>query len=201
MSVRVNGRPSGLDIRSFCVVIVAHILAHGLTAFVVTPLQAQVLPDVTSFASFAYLPHGVRILATWLLGPMAAVPLFLGAWSSVLIFDGGIPDFAMSSTILMSCLVGALSGPAAFEATRLLGRNLYARHKPGVHWGWLLAVGVLASFFNAIGQSVVFLGRIVPEASATIFAAYTIGDTMGLVVATLCLMLLFRWIRIASGKG
>ena len=45
----------------------AYILAHGLTALVVTPMQARLLPDVTMFASLVYLPHGVRVLSAWLM--------------------------------------------------------------------------------------------------------------------------------------
>jgi len=77
-----------MQIRYFGVTVVAYILAHGLTAMLITPLQARLLPDVTSFASLLYLPHGVRVLATWLLGRVAILPLCVGAFLSEWMFAG-----------------------------------------------------------------------------------------------------------------
>ena len=74
---RTPGERPVTSLQTFGIVIVAYMLAHGLTAWLITPVQALLLPDVTAFASLVYLPHGVRVLATWLLGPIAFVPLAL----------------------------------------------------------------------------------------------------------------------------
>lgn len=69
-------------LQNFSVVILAYVLAHGLTALLITPMQSRLMPELTIFASLAYLPHGVRVLSTWLLGKRAFLPLFLGAFLS-----------------------------------------------------------------------------------------------------------------------
>ena len=114
-------------LQTFGIVIVAYMLAHGLTAWLITPVQALLLPDVTDFASLAYLPHGVRVLATWLLGPIAFVPLALGAFLSELMFTPSDVSQATQPVILLSIVAGAAASPLAFEMMRGFGFNLYAR--------------------------------------------------------------------------
>jgi len=185
----------------FGVVVVSYVLAHGLTALLITPLQARLLPDVTAFASLVYLPHGVRVLSTWLLGRLAVIPLCLGAFLSELIFTPAEISRATDPTILLSILVGASSALLAFEAMRLFGHNLYADEQRRVHWTWLLLVGVLASLINSVGQAIVFSGDILPGHSFAVLATYAAGDLIGLVVTTLALMLVFRWMRLLPDDG
>ena len=70
----------------FLIVVAAYVLCHGITAFVVEPVQELFIPHVTIFASLIYLPHGVRVLATWMMGWRAIIPLCTGAYLSHLAF-------------------------------------------------------------------------------------------------------------------
>jgi len=190
-----------MQLRYLGVTVVAYILAHGLTATLITPLQARLLPDVTSFASLLYLPHGVRVLATWLLGRVAILPLCLGAFLSEWMFaDAGFGS-ATEPMILTSILVGAAAATVAFELMRAFGLNLYATERHRVHWKWLLLVGVLASALNSVGQSLVFSGTILPEWSLAVLVVYAVGDLLGLIATTLILMLVFRWLRADRARG
>lgn len=185
----------------FAVVVVAYILAHGITALAVTPLQMRVLPDITPFASLIYLPHGVRVLTTWLLGRVAFVPLCLGAFLAEVIFTPPEVSLAASPTIMVSIAVGASSALLAFEVMKMFGHDLYAGGSLRIHWKWLLIVGILASIFNSIGQAIVFSGTILPEHSLPVLLTYSVGDTVGLVATTLVLMLVFRWLRRSAKQG
>lgn len=182
-------------------VAVAYILAHGLTAWLITPIQSRLLPDVTAFASLVYLPHGVRVLSTWLLGRSAVLPLCLGAFLSEVLFTPAEISSATDPTILLSIVVGASSALLAFEGMKFLGFNLYAGQALRIHWKWLLVVGALASIINSIGQAIVFFGDILPGQSLAILATYAAGDLIGLVVTTLALMLVFRWMRLFPRRG
>ncbi|WP_108257867.1 hypothetical protein [Mangrovicoccus ximenensis] len=183
------------------IVILAYILCHGLTALLVTPLQSQISPHVTAFASLLYLPHGVRVLSAWLLGWRAVLPLCVGAFLSELIFTPAGMSGAASPVILASIAVGAVSAPVAFELLKLMGRNLYAGTGMRIHWSALLVAGILASILNSIGQAEVFSGLILPGSSMAVLAVYAIGDLAGLVAATLVLMMVFRWMRLAARPG
>ncbi|WP_417743684.1 hypothetical protein [Salipiger sp.] len=190
-----------MQIRYFGVTVVAYILAHGLTTVMITPVQARLLPEVTSFASLLYLPHGVRVLATWLLGRAAIPALCVGAFLSECIFaDAGIGS-ASEPIVLISILIGAVAAPAAFELMRAFGFNLYANERLRVHWKWLLLVGMLASVINSVGQSLVFSGVILSNWSAVVLVAYAVGDLFGLIATTLILMLVFRWMRADRARG
>lgn len=190
-----------MQIPYFGVTVVAYVLAHGLTTMIITPVQARLLPEVTSFASLLYLPHGVRVLATWLLGRTAILGLCVGAFLSECLFaDAGIGS-ATEPLILISILIGAVAAPAAFELMRAFGLNLYANERLRVHWKWLLLVGMLASVINSLGQSVVFSGLILSDWSWVVLVAYAVGDLFGLIATTLILMLVFRWLRADRARG
>ncbi|MHC9235770.1 hypothetical protein ACX9MO_08985 [Pseudooceanicola sp. 502str34] len=188
-------------LQNFVVVIGAYILAHGLTDFLITPLQMRLLPDVTAFASLVYLPHGVRVLTTWLMGRIAFLPLAVGAFFSEVLFTPVEISSATDPVILTSIAVGAASSIAAFEVLRLLGLSLYAGQARRVNWRWLLLVGAMASVINSVGQAVVFSGVILSETFALVMLTYALGDLIGLSVTALVLMLIFRWMRLRPARG
>ncbi|MBL3701206.1 hypothetical protein GI582_00725 [Sulfitobacter sp. BDSS02] len=183
-------------LQNWFVIVVAYVLAHGLTAMLITPLQSRFIPEITVFASLVYLPHGVRVLSTWLAGRMAFLPLFFGAFLAELLFTPADVSRVTDPVILVSLVVGASSALLAFELLRLLGYNLYAGRKLRIHWKWLLLVGMLASVINSIGQSLLFAGLILPERVFAVVMTYAIGDLIGLIVTTFVLMFFFRWIRL-----
>ena len=53
---------------TYLLIVLAYVFCHGLTSLVVTPVQSILLPEITMFASLIYLPHGVRVLASWASG-------------------------------------------------------------------------------------------------------------------------------------
>lgn len=196
--MRVFQQLAGLQ--SFAVITAVYVICHGLTAWVVTPVQGLFLPEVTVFASLAYLPHGVRVLAVWLFGWRAVLPLAAGAFLSELMFtDAGVRQL-MEPVLLESIAVGAAAAFAAFEIAWLFGWNLYAGQSRRVSWTGLLAVGALASVINSAGQSLVFSGLIFPGDQLPVMAVYAAGDLIGLAVCMLLLTLIFRWLRLA-GNG
>ncbi|KIC10808.1 hypothetical protein RA19_09950 [Leisingera sp. ANG-M1] len=182
----------------FAVITAVYIVCHGVTAWIVTPVQALFLPELTVFASLVYLPHGVRVLSVWLFGWKAVLPLAFGAFLSELMFtDAGILQL-MQPVLLESIAVGAVSALAAFGLFRLLGRPLHAGLARRMEWKWLLAAGALASVINSLGQSVVFSGLIFPGDQLPVMAVYAAGDLIGLTACMVALMLIFRWLRLAG---
>ncbi|UWQ78518.1 hypothetical protein K3725_14540 [Leisingera sp. S132] len=187
-------------LQSFAVITAAYIICHGLTAWVVTPVQGVFLPEITVFASLVYLPHGVRVLAVWLLGWRAVLPLAAGAFLSELIFtDDGVRQ-VMEPVLLQSIAVSAVSAFAAFEIAGMFGWTLYAGQSRRISWTSLLAIGALASLINSAGQSVVFSGLIFPGDQMPVMAVYAAGDLIGLAVCMLALTLIFRWLRLAGKR-
>ena len=92
---------------------------------VVTPIQSVFLPEMTVFASLIYLPHGVRVLATWAYGWKAIPALIVGASLSVLLFSPSEDLNFLEPALIESLLVGAASAYIAFELLRLAGFDFY----------------------------------------------------------------------------
>lgn len=182
-------------IQQFAIIVLSYFLAHGTTALLIRPVQGSLVPEVTVFASFVYLPHGVRVLATWLWGWRAIFPLFLSAYASHLVFTPMGDRVLLEPVVLESLAVGALSAFVAFGMLRLFGLPSFSGVERKLTWKALLLAGALASLFNSTGQSIVFSGLIVPENALSIFLVYAIGDLVGLAVCMVLLMLVFRWMR------
>ena len=203
---RIEESVSTLDhitasVLKFLIVVAAYVLCHGITLFAVAPVQALVLPHVTIFASLIYLPHGFRVLATWLIGWKAIIPLFAGSYLSNLVFARDEVRAVNDPAMLQSTTVGALSAYAAFGLVRIFGRNITANRGRIMDWKWLLIVGAVASVLNSVGQSVVFSGLILPDQVFVALVVFAVGDLFGLTATMLMLMVIFRWLRLFHKPG
>lgn len=161
----------------------------------IAPLQSVFLPELTIFASLIYLPHGVRVLATWAYGWRAIPALFLAGGVSAWLFRGEQDIEILSPMLAESLLVGACCAFLAFEAARFFGFRVYLGQERRVHWRGMLALGLLSSLFNSFGQIIVFSGLIGVNGALSVATVYAVGDLLGLVVCMVALMLVFRWLR------
>lgn len=179
----------------FLAIILAYVLCFGLTSVLIAPLQSIFLPELTVFASLIYLPHGVRVLATWAYGWRAIPALFLAGGVSTWLFRGEQDIEILSPMLVESLLVGACCAFLAFEVARFFGFRAYLGQERRLHWKDMLALGLLSSLFNSIGQIIVFYGLVGVESAISVAAIYAVGDLLGLVVCMFALMLVFRWLR------
>lgn len=194
-------KASGAALSNLCamaIVAVVYIICHGITAWVVAPVQHYFLGDITIFASLLYLPHGVRVLSTWLLGWRAVAPLAVGAFVSEVIFTEADVRAMLEHVLLFSIAIGALSAWVAFEILRVFGASAYVGAGHRMNWRKLLMVGMLASVLNSIGQTYVFAGVISPGDQITVIVTYAAGDLIGQAVAMVALMFLFRALRASA---
>lgn len=183
---------------NFLLVVLAYVFCHGLTAYAVTPVQSLALPETTIFASFVYLPHGVRVLATWAFRWQAVPALIVGSVLSNFLFTPVEVREYLESAVLPSIALGSLAALVAFELARFLGKNVYAGRTPKIRWTGLLLVGGIASVVNSAGQTFVYSGLIGFERLGLVLVTYAIGDLVGLFVCMTVLMLIFRWVRLAG---
>ena len=186
--------------QNFLIIVAAYVLCHGITAFVVKPVQELFIPHVTIFASLIYLPHGVRVLATWMMGWRAIIPLFTGSYLSNLLLTSNEVRAVTDPVILQSVTVGALSAYVAFGFMKASGRDIAANGGRIMDWKWLLIVGAIASVVNSVGQSIVYSGLILPDEALATLATFAVGDLVGLAVNMFVLLLIFRWLRLFSGS-
>ena len=62
----------------FSIVSAAYLVAYVLSIYALLPLQSAYTPQLTSYASLLFLPHGIRVLTAWLYG-WKAIPLLAPA--------------------------------------------------------------------------------------------------------------------------
>ena len=180
---------------TFFIVAVVYTICHGTTAWVVFPLQNIMFPDITVYASLIYFPHGIRVLATWLLGWRAIPPLTLGAVVSAWLFNTPENWLLLEPAALLAALVGASSAYIVLELARVFGYDFYFDHSRRFQWRGLIAVGTLASVLNSIGTTLIFSLVLAIENTFGVLVTYLIGDLFGLILCMIALMFIFRWGR------
>ena len=173
-------------LNEFAVIFAAFITAYALVGFVVEPVQHYFISTNLMMGSLLFIPHGIRVLAVWLCGVRAILPLIFAE------LLGGLflwqPDVG-SSVLLGSSMVGGLCVYLTFELFRLAGIELRPDGKDSAltNWKSLILLASIASVFNSIGKQI-FFGGLAPLADELlILAMFWIGDTVGTFA---CLLLL-----------
>ena len=142
-----------------------------------------------------FLPHGIRVIATYFAGARAIIPLFLGHMILYQLFSGMPPQEAQ----IQLALIGALSPYLAFEAMRFSNINAYYHlDQPGKRvnrFGPPFIAGVLAAILNGLGSLAFFLYFETGFTGISFFVGYLIGDILGLL---LVLGVLFSVVRVVE---
>ena len=176
----------------YIITFLAYILTYGLHFYLISPLEHLYNNVLTGFASLFFLPHAVRVLSVWMLGPKALIGLLPAHY-----FIGYLryPDRAWLDLDMLAPLVASLSAVLAFEVFKLANLNLYLDSlQKALHWRTLLLVGAAASVFNAIGLTFVYQGYIAPASMYTLMTKYLVGDFLGLVLGLFIIMFICRWL-------
>lgn len=160
-----------------------YLFAYFLVFAVITPLQAQVMPEITQFASLLFLPHGIRVLGTSLLGGRAVPGLMLAELAGNYLFWG----LTEPETLLLSALISGSITWIVFEGLRSLRVNAFylqlTEQAPAFHA--LLLAGLLASAANAYLLTSLLEGSTNAGHVTMLIAAYMTGDITGLFAVLL----------------
>lgn len=146
-------------------------------------IETLVLPftDTFELVSFlVFLPHGVRVIAVYLLGWRAVLPLFIAHLMLYQLFEKMPP----SEVHLPLALVGALCPLIAFELLRACDFSSYYRRNAPASMpntiGTPLLAGILAAIFNGLLTLAFFMATGNPVATLTFLLGYFIGDLLGI---------------------
>lgn len=172
-------------------------LSGVLVWLLVAPAQRELLPEITPYASLIFLPHGVRVLSTALVGPRATPGLLLGELTGNYL----LWEVTQAPALILASLTGALVCWFAFDMLRWLGVNAYylrTDSTPPALASFLLA-GMVASALNAFLRAAVFEGMIPPGDVTAVIATCVTGDVTGLllfiILAKLAMLLIPAWTK------
>jgi hypothetical protein len=145
--------------------------------------------------SLLFIPLGIRVLAVWLCGVRAILPLILAE------FLGGVflwqPDVGLD-VLLGSSMVGGLCIYLTFELFRIAGIEMRpdGKHSALTNWKSLILIASIGSVFNSIGKQI-FFGSLSPLADEIMtLTMFWVGDTLGTFACLLLLIGIRRRFRV-----
>jgi len=181
----------------FSVVTFTYLGLYLIQVNFILPLEKTYFGNLTEYASLLFLPHAVRVIAAWLLGPKAILALFPASVISLHFYE---PISAQGLGFYLYILFSSASAIIAFEFLKLLKIDIYPRGERMSSWRNVLFAGFLASFFNSLGG--VYFIEAIPDTDALfeLIFRFIIGDVLGLLFSMFVLMILFRYYRYFENK-
>ena len=170
----------------FAVIALAFTVGYLLVDYIVEPVQYLYLSRDFTVGSLLFIPHGIRVLAVWLCGSRAILPLIIAEFLCIVLLWQ--PDVVLSAS-LGSAMVGGLCVYLTFEVFRLAGIEMRPDGKDSAltNWKSLILLASIASVFNSVGKQI-FFGGLAPLADEVLMLGiFWIGDTLGTFA---CLLLL-----------
>ncbi len=175
-------------------IITIYVLCYGLSFYPILSLQDYLMTDGPRYSLLVFLPHGIRIVATWLLGARAIIPLLLSSWLCATVYGHSSETF-----LLWPALISSIAPYIAFKLFQIAGLPSFATQE-NINLGWktLILTGFFAALLNAVGSMVLFQQEFSFEDSNLFISSYIVGDMLGLVLFMFIAMLVFRRFRQTS---
>ena len=181
-------------ITPFIIAFGCYLALHFFQFFVIFPLEAKHSSHLTFAASLFFLPHLVRVLAVWMLGPLAFFAL-LPADIIIHLIIRQLTDMQ-----ILVPLVGSGCAVIAFELFKLAGMNFYMTATNTSNWRPLLLIGAAASVINSVISTLLYQDLILPDQTLLLLGNYLVGDVLGLFFGLLVLMVLIRLLRLNAAR-
>lgn len=155
---------------------------------IIFPLELSIFGSSTGIASILFLPHAVRVLAAWLLGPKV---LFALIPAEVIAHSIWGLDFSYPNSLLIP-VFSAMSAVVGFEALRMIGYNVYPNSYSLPNWKGVILAGIIASLFNSFTGAYLKGELIEPGYLMLIIIRYIVGDISGLIISMIMLVFIMR---------
>ena len=175
--------------------ILVYLLTFVVWRYLILPLELSLTNENAIFASFLFLPHAVRVLSAWLLGPKSLIAM-IPASVAVSLIGGASPSqgYELIQEVILATF-SASSAVMAFELMRFCKIDAYPKDEGIVSWRTILFGGVLASIINSLGSTWLKSGFFAPSELMEVIIRFILGDTLGLLFGMLIIMLIFRQLR------
>ena len=179
----------------FGITILAYLFAFEFHKHLIFPFEISVTSGNATFASLLFLPHAVRVLSAWLLGPKSLIAMIPATIATSLITDTTAhTEYELLSHVLIP-VFSACSAVMAFEFMRFCKIDAYPKDTGVISWRTVLFGGVFASIINSLGSSWLKSGFFAPSELMEVITRFILGDTLGLLFGMLIIMVIFRQLR------
>ena len=160
--------------------------------FFILPLEISLTSDNAIFASFLFMPHAVRVLSAWLLGPKSLVAM-IPAGVAVSLMGDATP--AQGYDLMLQVILAAFAASSAviaFELMRFCKIDVYPKGPGLISWRTVLFGGVFASIINSLGSSWLKSGFFEPSELMEVIVRFILGDILGLLSGMVIVMFMLR---------
>lgn len=173
----------------------AYLVTFVVWRYLILPMEISLTSENAIFASFLFLPHAIRVLSAWLLGPKSLIAM-IPAGVAVSLISGTSPPqgYELLLEVILATFA-ASSAVMAFEFMRLCKIDAYPKDDGVVSWRTVLFGGVLASIINSLGSTWLKSGYFDAALILEVITRFVLGDVMGLLVGMFTIMLVTRYLR------
>ena len=178
----------------FVLIFLAYLGLITVQYLVIMPIEAMMIKHNVALVSLLYLPHAVRVLGAWMVGPksiLALIPASICGYFITMRPETGA--FATADFIIP--MIGALCAPVAFELMRFVRIDVYPKSTGVISWRTLVFAGLLSSIINSFFSTLFLEGRFPIEDTFDVLTRFVIGDVMGLVIILFLLVGLIKAFR------
>ena len=177
---------------SLSAVTILFFISLEITKLLVVPIQDWFGLDA-SYAALLFLPHGIRVVTTYLLGPLSG---FLHLVFAVFIVDFAfnLQYYSPETLSILLPIIGAASAPLAYMLTKFfVGEKYLSLENVNIRtWRIILLVCLLSSVINSLGQILALNSITHTTPDITLVLKYMAGDLFGALTIFLLLIYLFR---------
>ncbi|MDA9023356.1 hypothetical protein N9I56_07730 [Alphaproteobacteria bacterium] len=173
----------------------AYLVTFVVWRYLILPMEISLTSENAIFASSLFLPHAIRVLSAWLLGPKSLIAM-IPAGVAVSLISGTSPPqgYELLLEVILATFA-ASSAVMAFEFMRLCKIDAYPKDDGVVSWRTVMFGGVLASIINSLGSTWLKSGYFDAALILEVITRFVLGDVMGLLVGMLTIMLVTRYLR------
>ena len=171
---------------------IAFLVAFAIQLIVVMPLELALTNENTAFASLLFLPHAVRVIAAWLLGPKSLFGIIPAGLAVTFVNE---PPSTGGHELLLKLAASVYahsSAVLAFEFMKFCRIDVYPKGGVSIDWRTVFFAGVFASIINSVGSTWLKQQRFESSEVMEVISRFIVGDTMGLFLGLLTLMISMR---------
>ena len=180
-------------------VFLLHFFALMFQTQVLWPVEAILLGPLSVYASILFIPHAVRVLASWLLGPKALFALIPVELIFTFLISNPL-EIKLSIITVFSPIFAASTAVIAFEFMKIMKINVYPAFNTKPNWRRVVFAGILASLINSISGTLIKTASVPADETMAIIIRYLIGDISGLLLGMLIVMLLLKKVSLSTNK-
>ena len=125
----------------FVLIFISYLGLVTVQYLVIMPIETMMVERNVALVSLLYLPHAVRVLGAWMVGPksiLALIPASICGYFFMIRPDTG----AFTPADFIIPMIGALCAPVAFELMRFVRIDVYPKSTGVISWRTLVFAGL-----------------------------------------------------------